>query len=180
MIFHHTISIRWPLFSASRISQNVFFHLTDHQREDPPCLPKVIHYLSMPSLLIFISFLTLASSLGIFTQVFLATLKCFAQNWKQRTRWAEGNRMGSMRGTRCVLFWQNFTGLLFLLSHQLGGVPQATVTLAPGYVSGGWKPCCSQTFPSCSYTMREFHCEGLVSDQCFLKLKKKNMAELKW
>ena len=137
MIFHHTISIRWPLFSASRISQNVFFHLTDHQREDPPCLPKVIHYLSMPSLLIFISFMTLATHLGIFTRLFLATLKCFAQNWKQRTRWAEGNRMGSMRGTRCVLFWQNSPGLLFLLSHQLGGGPGETVTLAPGYESQG-------------------------------------------
>ena len=113
MILHHTISIRWPLFSASRISQNVFFHLTDHQREDPPCLPKVIHYQSMPSLLIFISFMTLAIPLGIFTRLFLATLKYFAQNWKQRTRWAEGNRMGSMRGTRVFYSGKTLLGCCF-------------------------------------------------------------------
>lgn len=122
----------------SRISQKFYsFHLTNHQREDPPCLPKVIHYLSMLSLLISTPFMTLAIFLGIFTQLFLATLKCLAQDWKQGIRWAEGDRMGSMRRTQCVSFWQNIPGLLFLLSRQLGGGPGETMTLAPGYESRG-------------------------------------------
>lgn len=45
--------------------------------------------------------------------------------------------MGSMRRTQCVSFWQNIPGLLFLLSHQPGGGPGETVTLAPGYESRG-------------------------------------------
>ena len=43
--------------------------------------------------------------------------------------------MGSMRRTQCVSFWQNFPGLLLLVSHQLGGGLGVTVTLAPGYES---------------------------------------------